>query len=56
MVRGAQNTTDGGQTTATTYEAPKLTIIGPISKFTFGSQTKDESDHSLGFTGGHKTV
>lgn len=36
------------------YEAPKLTVIGTVNEFTFGSATHDNSDSSLGFTGGHK--
>ena len=37
------------------YEAPKLIVIGPVTEFTFGSQLHDQSDNSLGFSGGHKT-
>jgi hypothetical protein len=36
------------------YEAPSVTVIGPVSEFTFASNSHDQSDHSAGFTGGHK--
>lgn len=45
-----QTSDDGRQT----YEAPSLTVIGPAKEFTFGSTLRDQSDHSVGRTGGHK--
>lgn len=40
---------------ATAYEPPALTVIGPVSAFTFGSG-HDASDHSTTKTGGGHRV